>query len=286
MFGAVPVVGINYPGFLYLGHTHQYPLYLSACRGRFFWARSDQLVHPGFVMFHERSPNDLLWPVARVARPPAQNNRKSTRARGKNPDPGAEGRIENIEPHQGVMSIRYDLVVHLKWVNQWGHLGTWSDFGIAATPHRKIGWCRRFGAALERCKIPDWIPVAWACWKYILYSINLGTFFLFKARCPVTKEKNRSNASSTGGAWQAFMAWVPTGAAMQNPEPWNPGFAMGHGVVEGRGEKLCGIEHIERNWNGGRPVFNAAPAPSKSQLSMLHHGPSKHMAPSFCSPKW
>lgn len=36
----------------------------------------------------------------------------------------------------------------------------------------------------------------------------------------------RANAAferqSHGGMWQAFMAWVPTGAAMQNPEPWKP----------------------------------------------------------------
>ncbi|CAK8992558.1 unnamed protein product [Durusdinium trenchii] len=37
----------------------------------------------------------------------------------------------------------------------------------------------------------------------------------------------RGKNPDPGGAWQAFMAWVPTGAAMQNPEPWNPGFAMG-----------------------------------------------------------
>ena len=27
---------------------------------------------------------------------------------------------------------------------------------------------------------------------------------------------------SSGGSWQAFMAWVPNGSAMQIAEPWKP----------------------------------------------------------------
>lgn len=30
-----------------------------------------------------------------------------------------------------------------------------------------------------------------------------------------------SHQSAAGGTWQAFMAWVPTGSSMQNPEPWS-----------------------------------------------------------------
>jgi len=35
---------------------------------------------------------------------------------------------------------------------------------------------------------------------------------------PFPPAKSRSAA---GGTWQAFMAWVPTGSSMQNPEPWS-----------------------------------------------------------------
>lgn len=30
-----------------------------------------------------------------------------------------------------------------------------------------------------------------------------------------------STSFVAGGTWQAFMAWVPTGSSMQNPEPWS-----------------------------------------------------------------
>lgn len=32
----------------------------------------------------------------------------------------------------------------------------------------------------------------------------------------------KGGKNQPGGTWQAFMAWVPTGASMQNPEPWKP----------------------------------------------------------------
>jgi hypothetical protein len=34
--------------------------------------------------------------------------------------------------------------------------------------------------------------------------------------------KNEPNADKPGGTWQNFMAWVPNGAALMNPEPWKP----------------------------------------------------------------
>ena len=34
--------------------------------------------------------------------------------------------------------------------------------------------------------------------------------------------KCSSYASSPGGSWQSFMAWVPNGSAMQIAEPWKP----------------------------------------------------------------
>jgi len=36
------------------------------------------------------------------------------------------------------------------------------------------------------------------------------------------KSGKRGKNADPGGTWQAFMAWVPTGSAMQNPEPWKP----------------------------------------------------------------
>merc|ERR1740117_2411931 len=32
----------------------------------------------------------------------------------------------------------------------------------------------------------------------------------------------KGQAQPPAGAWQQFVAWIPNGAALQNPEPWKP----------------------------------------------------------------
>merc|ERR1719191_509233 len=42
---------------------------------------------------------------------------------------------------------------------------------------------------------------------------------------PVNVRKGKKKVSGPeqpGGSWQQFMAWVPNGAALMNPEPWKP----------------------------------------------------------------
>lgn len=34
--------------------------------------------------------------------------------------------------------------------------------------------------------------------------------------------KNDKSSTTPGGSWQPFVAWVPNGAALRNPEPWKP----------------------------------------------------------------
>jgi hypothetical protein len=37
-----------------------------------------------------------------------------------------------------------------------------------------------------------------------------------------SKKKGKGTAEQPGGTWQTFVAWVPNGAALANPEPWKP----------------------------------------------------------------
>merc|ERR1712159_464967 len=44
------------------------------------------------------------------------------------------------------------------------------------------------------------------------------------------KHKKGQREEQHGGSWQQFMAWVPNGAALMNPEPWKPLPQLGNGV--------------------------------------------------------
>merc|ERR1712185_506374 len=46
---------------------------------------------------------------------------------------------------------------------------------------------------------------------------------------------DKKKAEEPGGTWQQFMAWVPNGAALLNPEPWKPLPDSGLGLGPGPG---------------------------------------------------
>ena len=52
-------------------------------------------------------------------------------------------------------------------------------------------------------------------------------------------------SAQPGGTWQAFMAWVPTGSAMQNPEPWSLWRNKKGANGQGKGGGLVGGN---KNW--------------------------------------
>ena len=63
-------------------------------------------------------------------------------------------------------------------------------------------------------------------WSHSPYRLLKSSSF--QAVRPGQQNNRKSTAGKRGGkdpggAWQAFLAWVPTGAAMQNPEPWRLG---------------------------------------------------------------
>ncbi len=61
----------------------------------------------------------------------------------------------------------------------------------------------------------------------------------------ITEPIHPHPSAQPGGTWQAFMAWVPTGSAMQNPEPWSLWRNKKGANGQGKGGGLVGGN---KNW--------------------------------------
>eukprot|EP00435_Cladocopium_sp_Y103_P008042 s1281_g2.t1 len=69
---------------------------------------------------------------------------------------------------------------------------------------------------------------------------------------PPGKQIGRKGKNQPGGTWQAFMAWVPTGASMQNPEPWKP---LPQHEINAQGNLALFICHYREKEKGKRQVM-------------------------------
>lgn len=87
---------------------------------------------------------------------------------------------------------------------------------------------------------------------------------------PLNSRKKKNQQEAPAGTWQSFVAWVPTGSALTNPEPWKPlptttlsvmSPDAGYGGKPGKGAK-----HSVMGVAGGQPFMNVLPGmPSQKE---------------------